>query len=182
MRNQDGAYGKIEATLISEAWDDEKDFGLILMEFDPELQTREDFNANRRASHFWGLTNDDLMDQFKKNQVPLQLTELDWVRMFSVYLSRFFSDSVKQYLRFTLGLGSAARCALVCMTTSKTFNQFGRISQARLMLGFLLLFFMLCNLFAETRNPRRSEFPSATSLQRNTTRLSSSSRATAPSP
>ena len=130
-RNRDGAYEKFEAPLISDTWDDEKDYGLILMDFDPELQTRDEVNANKRASHFWGLTKDDLTDRFEKNQVPLQMTELDWVRVFSVYLSRYFSDDVTQYLRFTLGQGHASRCSLVCMTTSKAFNQFGKISQAR---------------------------------------------------
>ena len=125
-------YGyKLLSPAISENWDEETDYGLIQIEFDTELQTRDSVAVNRRASHFWGLTKEDLMDRFEKNQVPLQMTELDWVRVFSVYLSRFFSDSVAQYLRFTLGAGKASRCALVCMTTLKKFNQFGRISQPR---------------------------------------------------
>ena len=116
---------------MKESWDEDEVYGLIQMDFDPELQTRDNIIANNRASHFWGLSKDHFLDRFLQNQLPMQMTEVDWARSFSMYVSRFFDCSVVQYLRFTLGVGKAARSSLVCMTTLKDFNQFGRITKAR---------------------------------------------------
>ena len=115
---------------IVDSWDDELIYGLIQMDLDPELQTREQVEVNKRASYFWGLSKASLMDLFIQNQVPLQMTELDWVRAFSIYISRFFECSITQYLRFHLNHGMQSISTLVCMTTVKSFNKFGRISKA----------------------------------------------------
>ena len=127
----DRRENSVEMPRIVDSWDEEKIYGLIEMDFDPEFQTRENFAANRRASFFWRLSNVEFMDRFVQNHVPLQVTELDWVRAFSMYVSRYFEDSVNQYLRFTFNIGDNSESFLVCMTTSKKFNRFGRISKVR---------------------------------------------------
>ena len=116
---------------ITDSWDDCLENGLVLVIFDPISQVRRYVNANYRASLFWGFTKEEFLYRFVQSELPLQMSELDWVRMFCGYLTRYFDDSVTQYLRFTLKFGASLESALVCMTTFKTFDSFGRISQAR---------------------------------------------------
>ena len=122
----------VEMPQITESWDEDNTYGLIQMEFDPEFQTRLTIALNKRASYFWQLSKEDLVHRFLQNEVPLQMTELDWIRAFSAYVGGFFESPVVQYLRFTLGVGDVADATLVCMTTFKSFNQFGRIIKVRL--------------------------------------------------
>ena len=114
---------------ITASWDDCVDEGLIYVIFDPQDQARRYVNVNAQAAQLWGFTKEEYLRRFVNSELPLLMSELDWVRMFCNYLTRYFDDSVTQYLRFMTSYGESFDSALVRMTTMKTFDSFGRIAQ-----------------------------------------------------
>jgi hypothetical protein len=111
-------------------WEEELHYGLIRIEFDPVNQSRKSFDVNTRAAQLWNSSKAELLERFRACDVPSQLTDLDWVRAFAVYLATYFDDTVTQFLRFTTACGGTFNATLVCATTTKTFDSVGRISQA----------------------------------------------------
>ena len=110
-------------------WDDCIDEGLIYVMFDPQDQVRRYVNVNAQAARMLGFTKEEFLFRFVHSELPLFMSELDWVRMFCGYLTRYFDDCVTQYLRFRLDFGESSECALVRVTIKKTFDCFGRICQ-----------------------------------------------------
>jgi hypothetical protein len=111
-------------------WEEELQYGLIRIEFDPVSQSRKSFNVNTRAAHIWNSSREELLDRFHAYDVPSQLTEIDWIRSFAIYLTTYFDDTVTQILRFTTACEGTFNSKLVSCTTIKTFDSVGRISQA----------------------------------------------------
>ena len=111
-------------------WEEEHQYGLISIDFDPVNQSRKSFEVNTRAAHIWNMGRAELINRFQACDVPLLLTELDWIRSFSAYLATYFDDTVTQFLRFITACGGTFNGTLVCMTTTKTFDSVGRIAQA----------------------------------------------------
>eukprot|EP00291_Cryptomonas_curvata_P024812 CAMPEP_0172169024 /NCGR_PEP_ID=MMETSP1050-20130122/10474_1 /TAXON_ID=233186 /ORGANISM="Cryptomonas curvata, Strain CCAP979/52" /LENGTH=300 /DNA_ID=CAMNT_0012840033 /DNA_START=78 /DNA_END=976 /DNA_ORIENTATION=+ len=112
-------------------WEEELQHGLIRVEFDPVSQSRKGFNVNTRAAHIWNTSKAELLDRFQACDVPLQLTDIDWIRAFANYLATYFDEIVTQFLRFTTACGGTFNAKLVSTTTTKTFDSVGRISQVR---------------------------------------------------
>ena len=122
---------------ITAAWDAWEDVGFLIVSYDPQSQNRQNFAANRRAAHFWGLTKSEIMGKFVQGDLALLMTELDWVRAFSVYLARYFDDRTVQYVRFTTKRGcKLSENGLACIETTKIFDAFGRIAQVDPERGF----------------------------------------------
>ena len=129
-------FSRPDITVTWDAWDD---LGFIIVSYDPQSQSRQNFAANRRAARFLGLTKSEITEKFVQGNVPLLMTELDWIRAFAVYLARYFDDTVVQYVRFTTKsenqtMGSSSPMhllegRLVCIETTKCFDAFGRIAQ-----------------------------------------------------
>jgi hypothetical protein len=111
-------------------WEEELQYGLIRIEFDPVNQSRKKFDVNTRAAHIWNCSKEKLLDRFQTCDVPSQLTDIDWIRAFAMYLTSYFDDTVTQLLRFTTACGGTVNAKLVSTTITKTFDSVGRISQA----------------------------------------------------
>ena len=52
----------------------------------------------------------------------MQLTDIDWIRSFAVYLATYFDNTVTQFLQFTTATGAAISATLVCAITSKNLR------------------------------------------------------------
>ena len=114
---------------ISEIWDCETQLGLIRVLFDPHTQIRQQIDSNCRAAQFWGMDKDEFLSQCRNNNIPLLLCEIDWLRSFAVYLTRYFDDSITQYLRFSTKSDFSLHHYLVRVTSQKVFDSLGRITQ-----------------------------------------------------
>ena len=120
---------RIDQPDVADVWDQEQHFGLIRVTFDPETQIRQNIDANRRAGEFWGLNKEEFRFRYQQNNIPILSCELDWLRAFAVYTARYFDDSVTQYARLSLGGVASLQHCLVRITTLKTFDSCGRITQ-----------------------------------------------------
>ena len=120
---------QLEQPDISEIWDCETQYGLIRVLFDPYTQIRLQIDSNCRAAQFWGMDKDEFLSQCRNNNIPLLLCEMDWLRSFAVYLTRYFDDSITQYLRFSTKSDFSLHHYLVRVTSQKVFDSLGRITQ-----------------------------------------------------
>ena len=114
---------------VAKIWDKEQHFGLIRTSFDPETQIRQCIDANSRAAEFWGLTKADFIYRCRQSNLHYLMSELDWLRAIAAYLARFFDDSLVQYVRLSTGFGGPLQHCLARITTLKTLDSQGRITQ-----------------------------------------------------
>ena len=106
-------------------WEEEVQYGLIKMIFEPSSQNREAVFVNSKAARFWNLSKKKILKTISKNDLVIPSTTLDWISSFVIYISTYFTDTAAQFLRFYVG----GKASLICMTTFKTRDSVGRISE-----------------------------------------------------
>ena len=107
------------------AWEEETNFGIMEFTFDSTNQIRNHFFVNSKAANFWKLSQKEIIECIGENCLPVPLPALDWISWFALYLATYFIDTAAQFLRFVLN----GQAYLVCVTTFKTRDSLGRISE-----------------------------------------------------
>ena len=103
------------------------EYALLKIDFDPVDQSKLNILVNSRAASLWNMKKDEFLLRFATYDLPLPCLELDWLRFLVVYMQDYFLDMTSYYLRF-LSVGST-QALLVSLTSKKTFNAIGRITQ-----------------------------------------------------
>ncbi len=102
---------------------------LLRLDFDASNQGRLYVSANSCAASLWNMKRDELLLSFANYDLPLPCFELDWLRFLVSYMQAYFRDESSHYIRFINEVGFGARAKLVCLTSVKTFNAIGQITQ-----------------------------------------------------
>jgi hypothetical protein len=125
------------AVCSSAEWEGDSEVAYVELRFDPETQVRIGAAANNRAASLLGLDRTELLARLEQYDVPLPLGPLEAVALFLHALS-VARDSVDTcYHRLTLSAalhsrpsGGPACAVLVCRTTVRTYDVFGRLHKA----------------------------------------------------
>ena len=119
------------ATELCSYFENEKDAGLIQIDFDPTTLSREHVDFNTYFAGLWCMSKEELLFRFADYDVPLPYSDLDWLRNLIFDLETHFQNNTTRYSRLVFGSGQAARAVLVEVTTRKTFNAVGQVIQVR---------------------------------------------------
>ncbi len=120
-------------------WEGDSVHAFLELCFDPDTQIRVSASANTRAANLLGMQLQELLDRLEQYDAPLPLGPLDAIAMFLHALSVARDDVNTYYYRLlpsagltgssqsTPGRKSPPPAVLVCGTTVKDFDAFGRV-------------------------------------------------------
>ena len=103
--------------------------GLIKVDYDHITQSRTRVDLNAFFARLWCMSKEQLLLRFADDNVPLPYSELDWLRSLVFDLETHFHNDTIKYSRLIFGNGQAVRAVLVEITSRKTFNSVGQITQ-----------------------------------------------------
>jgi hypothetical protein len=131
-----GANNQPDSTAAAEEWNADAVHGFVCTNFDPTSQARVRVTANARAAELLGMHREELLARYTRRDVPLALPPLDALRAFIHGLLRTRDADATRYYRIVPpppGDGRAAPPpALVCATSARILDPFGRVVQATL--------------------------------------------------
>ena len=112
-------------------YNQEKERGLIKVDFDPTTQRRRDLIANRQAAVLWGMSDLDLLTRLARYDLPAPYCETDWLASCVMDIRTHFDIDSTQYLRMYFPAAGAVVARLVERIAAKTFAASGGLREAR---------------------------------------------------